>query len=1138
MSRHDLAWILISVVLGAIGLGACIRYQEVAFPSASLDFKLNREEVFERAQEYVEKAGYQTDEYMTAQVFSHDGEGQIFLEQTLGLEQTNRLAREWLSIWFWKVRWFKPLEKEELQVSLDPGGRIVGFQHLVLESAEGATLVQEQAAPIAEQFLQDTLDLNLTDYSPIERSSEERKARTDHTFTYRKKGFEAGEDGHYRVEVVIQGDRVGSFKEHLKVPETFSRHHKEVRSRAELLTSVASVFWFVLGAMMLVVLVQKYREGTLQWKTGLIVGGVVLIASAVGQVNSLPLIRYGYDTTQTYSSFIVFVLGMGFIGVAFTGGIICLAGTSGGAIGAEVLFARRRSPFGKLELKRVFSGGFMRSIFVGYGLGFTQLGFVTLFYIIGSRYFGIWAPAAPIDYDNTFSTVLPWIYPLLVGLVAATMEEFFFRLLAISLLIKWLGRRWIAVLLPAIVWGFLHSNYPVEPIYTRGIELSLVGILLGVVFLRFGIWTTVVSHYVYNAFLGAYPMLNSSSLYFQVSGAIVVGALLVPAIPALFGLVTGRYRQAEEEMDEGAGEEIPPARPVVETVQETAHARKGYEAYLLDRRKWVIGALFALAGVGLLVGLPVVQFGERTLELSVSRSNAVEVAEKFCGDISIDLQGFRRTAWFESSLGSDQYVHLVRHAPVARADTLASRESDPWLWHVRWFKPEEEEEIEVGVNASGEVVFFNHKIAESRAGPELEPEAAQKRVQRFVEDRFGLELADHSTYKVLEVRSEKREQRMDHHFVWERIDRKVADGEFRTTTRLQGEQIGEVRREYKAPEEFLRKLQQRDIKDVVPAIFLVVLISATLVLGGIYFLRVSREGGVAWRLPVRIGVLTGVLQLIARINELPEFFRGYDTSESLVAFLGLQAVGLLLQVAFLGLAAAVISALAFALFRQLHLQEMEPADWLRLLRLPADRSKLLLDTVLLAAVLMLSVAGMQKLQLFLRYQWLSEYLRPEYLSPPHLNGYLPLLDGLGAAFSGVLALVAFLGVFLIWQRTLKRGWALIFGIAAVQVVRSVGSADDLYHFGVRGGFNLVLLAVTIFLIVWLVRFNLLAYVIYFWADDLIGSGWGLMQTADAFYQINGVVLMAFGLAPLMLPVIAYARRRWPHAEIRATPTSG
>ncbi len=314
------------------------------------------------------------------------------------------------------------------------------------------------------------------------------------------------------------------------------------------------------------------------------------------------------------------------------------------------------------------------------------------------------------------------------------MEEFFFRLLAISLLIKWLGRRWIAVLLPAIVWGFLHSNYPVEPIYTRGIELSLVGILLGVVFLRFGIWTTVVSHYVYNAFLGAYPMLNSSSLYFQVSGAIVVGALLVPAIPALFGLVTGRYRQAEEEMDEGAGEEIPPARSVVETVQETAHARKGYEAYLVDHRKWVIGALFALAGVGLLVGLPVVQFGERTLELSVSRSNAVEVAEEFCRDLSIDLQGFRRTAWFESSLGSDQYVHLVRHAPVARADTLASRESDPWLWHVRWFKPEEEEEIEVGVNASGEVVLFNHKIAESRAGPELEPEAAQKRVQRFVED--------------------------------------------------------------------------------------------------------------------------------------------------------------------------------------------------------------------------------------------------------------------------------------------------------------------------------------------------------------------------------------------------------------------
>ena len=1122
MSRRDLYWIVLLAVLGLTGLGTYLHYYDVAFPIASLDFKLSRDEALAKAQDYVERIGHRTDEYMKVQAFSHDREGQIFLEQTLELEETNRLAREWVSVWFWKVRWFKPLEKEELRVHLDPGGRIVNFQHLILESAEGANLVQDDALPIADRFLLATQGFVLSDYGLIERSSEARQARTDHTFTYRRKGFEVGEDGHYRVEVVVQGDRVGSFKEYIKVPETFSRHHKEVRSRASLLTNVAGVFWFVLGAMMLVVLVQKHRQNALHWKTGLIVGGVVLVATAIGQVNSLPLARFGYDTTQSYNSFIVMFLGFGLIGAAYSGGIICLAGTSAGALGREVLFAGRRSPFGHLVLKRMFSGGFTRSIFVGYGLAFTQLGFLTLFYVVGSRHFGVWSPAAVIDYDNTFSTVLPWIYPLLVGLVAATMEEFFFRLLAISLLLKWLGKRWLAVLFPAVVWGFLHSNYPIEPIYTRGVELTLVGVLLGVVFLRFGIWSTIISHYVYNAFVVAFPMLKSSSLYFQISGAVVVGVLLLLAVPALFGLVTGRYRQVEEEEEEQVAQEVQD-KPTPFVAAETTgpHADKTVDAYRLVRNKRLLGGLFALVGVGLLAGLPVVQFGERTLDLSVTRQEAVEAAAEFCRDLGLDLAGYRRSSWFESSLESDQYVHLVRNADLAHADTLASEETNPWLWHVRWFKAEEKEEIEVGIDATGRVVRLDHQIPENQAGPQLDADEARKKVERFVEERFGHSVADGSKYKLLEERSEKRKERVDHHFVWERIDRKVADGEFRTIARLQGEDVGQVEREYKAPEEFIRKLRQQDVKDVIVFILMALLILATLVLGGIYFFQASKAGQLTWRLPIRIGVLLAALQLVDRVNGFPEFFRDYDTSQAMWTFLGMEAVGLVVGVAFTGLAAAIVTALALALFRQLYSQEMEPDQWI--VQVPSGGHRLWLETLLLVAALILVDMGADRLKLFVKYQWLTEYLKPEHLSPPYLNGYLPLLEGVSGALSGALALFPLLGIFLIWQRALVRSWVLILGMAVVLVILAVVPADDLYHFGFLAGLGLIGLAVMLFLIVRLVRFNLLVYAIFLWAEHLIGEGWTLTQTADLFYQLNGVALLAFGLAPLVMPLFAYFR---------------
>ncbi len=102
------------------------------------------------------------------------------------------------------------------------------------------------------------------------------------------------------------------------------------------------------------------------------------------------------------------------------------------------------------------------------------------------------------------------------------------------------------MLIPAIVWAFLHANYPQEPIYIRGLELTVVGVIFGLVFLRYGVWATIISHYVYNCFLGIYPMVQSDSLYFKVSGILAVAIIFIPAIPAIFGVITGRYKEIEE----------------------------------------------------------------------------------------------------------------------------------------------------------------------------------------------------------------------------------------------------------------------------------------------------------------------------------------------------------------------------------------------------------------------------------------------------------------------------------------------------------------------------------------------------------------------------------------------------------------
>ena len=126
---------------------------------------------------------------------------------------------------------------------------------------------------------------------------------------------------------------------------------------------------------------------------------------------------------------------------------------------------------------------------------------------------------------------MPWLNPFTDAFVTAVQEELLFRLFAVSLLIYLFKRTWLAVTVPAVIWAFLHSVDPVDPVYLRGIELTVVGIAFGIVFVHYGITATLISHYAFNAIDHALPMIQSDEPYLRWSGIAVVGLMLVPVVP-------------------------------------------------------------------------------------------------------------------------------------------------------------------------------------------------------------------------------------------------------------------------------------------------------------------------------------------------------------------------------------------------------------------------------------------------------------------------------------------------------------------------------------------------------------------------------------------------------------------------------
>lgn len=523
---------LVLALLAAGGLLAFVKLYDRAFPQASIDIKVSRSQAQAKAEQYLEQRGFRLAGYQTAAIFDADSPAAIYLQKTQGMERANQLMRSEIPVWFWYCRWFRPLQKEEYRVNVSPSGAIVRFARELEEDRAGANLEQAAARQIAEEFARTAGGVNLTDYELVDSSSERRKNRTDHTFVWKKKNYSIGE-GELRFQVDIQGDMVAGLKHFLKVPEQFERDYDRQRSVGQLLTFISVGFMLILFIVALVIFVVRYKANDIRWKFCVTFATILLVLFLAGALNSIPLLKAGYPTKIGYGTFIGIAIVGVFVGAILYGIFILLAGASGDALTRD-LYPRSIETMTDLIQGRFATRGFAAAAVHGYLLAFLLVGFFTVFYLVGQKFFGIWLPAEG-PYSNILNTQFPFLYPLLVGFVAAITEEFTFRLFGISLVRKYLKNTFLALLIPAVIWAFGHSNYPVFPVYVRGIEVTIVGLIFGYFFIRYDLLTCIVAHYAVDALFVGLPLLRSTNRYFVISGIAVIAIGLLPLIPALLG---------------------------------------------------------------------------------------------------------------------------------------------------------------------------------------------------------------------------------------------------------------------------------------------------------------------------------------------------------------------------------------------------------------------------------------------------------------------------------------------------------------------------------------------------------------------------------------------------------------------------
>jgi hypothetical protein len=1114
--RHPWRGLLLATVICvAAGVFIFANYFYDAFPMASVKFRLTRPQALQKSEGFLREHGAKNiGDFHRAIVFSVDQMASNYLEREVGLERANRLMADSLAVWYWYVRYFQPLQKLEYEVHYTPGGRFTKYSRHLEEDAAGAFLSLDSARVLAQQYLLATTGLALSDLEEKVAVSTDMPNRREHKFEWEKRDFRAKEATlRYRVE--IQGDEVGFFREYVKLPEAWERQYERERASNELFQNLAEFLGLLLGIGIVVTLFRELRARNLAGRAPLMIGVALAVGLFLMALNSWPLVFSGYETTDSFASFFLKFLIVSILGAALVGAVVWLSAQSG-----EPLY-RRLLP-GKLSLERTFSGAgtrtrtFARATIAGYAMAFGHIAFVIVFYLLGNKV-GFWAPQE-VEYSNAVSAYLPWLYPLVISFYAATFEEFGFRLFAIPFLKKIFRSTFPAVLIPALIWGFMHSNYPQQPGWVRGVEVGAIGVVAGYVMLRFGILATLVWHYTVDAFMIGFFLLKSGGTYLMISGIIVTAVLLVPLAVALVYVIRHRAFATEVGLTNQDWETGMAARRAMVVPKVAPPAPEvTWQAPRWSEGKWRLWLGLAVLAVVLLYIVPVKKMGDGII-WKVSPSEAAQKAELFLKEQNLPVQGWQGAIYSpHEELSSSTVQYLTREAGIEGIERYVNSQKLPLAGLVvRFFKPLQKEERIVHLNPRGEVVRFEHELDERAPGDSLTQDSARTVAVAFLKSKLNF---DTSGFRPLSAGTTVRDARIDHGFTYQTEQDSVRAARLRVNLSVTGNQPSGGGLYLHVPEDWERRNEERNALRTLAQFLIMGLWAALCIALLIQLIQAIRSGELKWASGVRLSLLWAGLTLLSLWSRWESIVgNAYDTTKPYASWMTSALAGSIARIAVVGLVIFVLVPFMRWLFEKGVGRPYSFSGWA-----PAPDAHVRWQSIAAAILAALSLAAMSQV-----LWWLTLSLGLPTRMPP-MNWmdfgaekwpFITLLhSGLDAIFG-----TAMLGFILLWLWPRIRSGAL--RTAIIVFLPLLFALEE----GQGGGEVLgewIRLLGMLLLAVFLLRNYLcqspLALFAAMWLGMTIPQSLLWMQQDAHFYVIHGVLGLVGGFLPVLFWI--YGARR-------------
>jgi len=322
-AARPLSWVRVMLCVVAVAVAALAFVFRPASPQNAVDYRISKEEAKRIATRHVcanatepcfphvialPVEGFRSWDRDSSREDggapgSFDGiAASYLLRQGMSIAELTRIYRERIEVGTWMVRFFAPMQKEEIFVEVDPRtSKVIGYHRYQDEERPGPTLLQPRALAIARAaFARYGLDAGAFEMKESLTFAQPR--RGDWLFHFDHKA--ALVPGVFqRVTVRVAGDQVTQFNKTIRIPEGVYREAATETFWNLVLTILKIIGTVTLTALVIAGLVFAGRNHGLPWRRALrwtlVLSIIPILNFAAHYESSL----FSYSTSVAWETF-------------------------------------------------------------------------------------------------------------------------------------------------------------------------------------------------------------------------------------------------------------------------------------------------------------------------------------------------------------------------------------------------------------------------------------------------------------------------------------------------------------------------------------------------------------------------------------------------------------------------------------------------------------------------------------------------------------------------------------------------------------------------------------------------------------------------------------------------------------------